>query len=123
MVSGLGRPQTEAVVVFHHGDAALHAGLLCGFEPLARIGSCGGIEVGVCLTAIAPLGVGIGVHAVMVKGIELRFVPLQLAFRRNREHRPRGIFGVIKHLLLQGEIALREQGGREGQGPAEGVKQ
>ena len=117
VLGSLGGPEAEAIVVFHHSDAALHASLLCGFEPLARIGSLGRVESGVGLTAIAPFGVGVGVHAVVEEGVEFRFVPFQLTGRRHGENGLRRVLRIVEDLLLQPKLSLRiHTGGCDGEG-------
>ena len=93
-------------MVLDHGDAALHAGLLGGLEPLPRIGLGGGRKEGLGFAAPTPLAVGIGVHAVVEEGVKLGLVPLHLALGGQRKDGPRLILGIGGLLRHEGKFAL-----------------
>ena len=101
-VSGrLRGPQAETIVVLHHGDAAPHAGSFGGFEPLPGIGRCCGCKEIFALIAIAPLLVGVGVHAVVKESIKLGFLPFQLARVRHGVHRSGFVVGIRQYLIFE----------------------
>ena len=106
MVGGGCWPEAEAIVVLHHGDAALHARSLHCLEPLCRIRLCSRRKEGYVFTSQSPLAVSIGVHAVMEEGVELRFLPFHLAVARNRENSPRFVVRIRQRLLFNLECTL-----------------
>ena len=106
VVGGGCRPEAEAIVMLHHGDAALHARCFHRLEPLRRIRLCCRRKEGYVFTSQSPLAVSIGVHAVMEEGVELRLLPLHLAIAWNRENSVRLVVGIRQRLLLNLECTL-----------------
>lgn len=106
MCGGFRWPQAETVVVFDNGDAALHASLFGCFEPLARIGLSCRSELAFWFSTATPLFVGIGVHSIMIEGIELRFIPFQLPVARHRKNRGWLVVSIFDLLRLQFKLTL-----------------
>ena len=103
---GGGGPEAEAVVVLDDGDAAAHAGVFGGLEPLFGVGHTGGRETVFVFVAVTPFQTGVGIHAIVEEGVEFRFLPFELAGRGNGMHGGRFVVRVGEGLLLQVELAL-----------------
>ena len=106
MRGGGGGPEAEAVVVLDDGDAAAHAGVFGGLEPLFGVGHTGGRETVFVFVAVTPFQTGVGIHAIVEEGVEFRFLPFELAGRGDGMYGGRFVVRVGEGLLLQVELAL-----------------
>ena len=71
-------------MVLDHRDTTAHAGVFGGLKPLFGVGHLGGGETIYVFITFTPFQTGVGVHAVVEEGIELCFLPLELARRGAR---------------------------------------
>ena len=104
MSGSLGRPQTETVVVLYYGYTTAHTASLDGFEPLARIRHSSRCKNAFVFAAVAPFLVGVGVHAIVEEGVELRLVPLELALCGNGKYRTRFVVSISRLFVDQGKF-------------------
>ena len=94
------RPEAETIVVLHHGDTTVHTRSLHRSHPLFGIGLCQGRILGFGFVTEAPFQTRKGVHTVVEEGVELRFIPQNLAFTGNGMTRRRCIVGVGQVVIL-----------------------
>ena len=80
-------PQTESIVMLHHGYSTTHTSLAGHPEPLSGIGHRGGGKQVLILVTQPPLPTGVSIHTVMEEGIELGLAPGQLGGRGEGVHR------------------------------------
>ena len=84
------RPQAESVVMLPCDDNTLHPRSLCRTRPLPAVKVCRGEHICVLLAA-SPFHISKCIRAEMHEHIRLHFLPFQLAGRRHRTIRLRGI--------------------------------
>ena len=77
-------------------DKTLHTCKLAELCPLTAVESFGIEKLGV-LIAVAPLGIGLGVDAVMNECIEFRFLPFDLSFAGHNRSRIFNVIGSVSH--------------------------
>ena len=106
MVGGGSGPEAETVVVLDHRDTTAHAGVFGSLKPLLGVGHLGGGETIYVFITFTPFQTGVGVHAVVEEGIELCFLPLELARRGHGVYGNRFVVRVGKGLLLEAETTL-----------------
>ena len=107
------RPQAEAIVVLHHGNAAFHARRLGHAQPLCRVGHASGREGRLVFSAVAPFLAGVGVHAIVEESVKLGLVPQHLPAARQGEHRARRVVGIGELKLGRDRLCHGRAGRRQ----------
>ena len=99
-------PQTKAIVVLHHSDAAFHLGLFAQPQPLFGVGFARRSKRVYIFIAKSPLFTRVGIHSVVEEGVEFRLLPFHLPFRGDGKHLFR-LVGRVRQRLIDEAETLR----------------